>query len=104
LLLLLDICHSISIMQPNMTSTLTLTETGRRDLDRIIDAAVQSRTVPAVFVALTDANETIYSRCAGHVDFDDPSRGSVNDDTSELEDVQAVDRNSLDVPIRRVGS
>lgn len=74
-----------------MTSTLTLTETGRRDLDRIIDAAVQSRTVPAVFVALTDANETIYSKCAGQVDFDDPSRGSVNDDTSELEDVRAAD-------------
>jgi len=74
-----------------MTSRLSLTETGRQNLDRLIDTAVQSRTVPAVFVALTDANETIYSKCAGQVDFDDPTRGSVNDDTSELGDVRAVD-------------
>lgn len=56
---------------------------GKQALDDLLRSSVDSRKVPAVFFGVTNADETIYSNCAGEKTFGDEADGQVDEDTSE---------------------
>jgi hypothetical protein len=63
---------------------LCLTPRGQQRLDELVSERVASRVIPASFVGLTDAAGDIYFRSEGSIDYDDPAKGSVKEDTSEI--------------------
>ncbi|KAJ7204747.1 beta-lactamase/transpeptidase-like protein [Mycena pura] len=50
-------------------------------LDQILSEAVASKSSPALFLAVSDADGPVYSRQVGTRHFDDPSSGLIDEDT-----------------------
>jgi hypothetical protein len=60
-----------------------LTAAGREALDALLAKNAQDRRLPAIFYGACTADDVLYERQSGLVDYDDPSKGEVNERTSE---------------------
>lgn len=56
----------------------------REALDKLLLERVAKRDLPAIFLAATNAEETIYLNQAGERVYGDPSQGEVDEDTREF--------------------
>lgn len=70
-----------------MSKLPSLKPEGKDVLDQHLKKYVESKKIPAVFYGATNAAETIYFNQMGDVHFGDPSKGQVNENTSELQNL-----------------
>lgn len=62
----------------------TLKPGGAAQLDSFLKRVVEKRDVPGVFLAATNARETIYEAQLGDLEFGHPEKGQIDRDTSEF--------------------